>query len=252
MRSKATFFRALLVAVAIGLAVIVLSRPILAIALAALGGSPAVKAATSTYFTIRILSTPFALANYVMLGWLIGLGRAALGLFLQTFLNGLNIALNITFVLGLGWGIAGSAWGTTIGEATTALLGLAIVLTRLDRNARPSLARIPRPRRDPPHGVGQPRHHDPLLHAPLRHRFFMSRGAAMGDIVLAANALLMNFYLIGGYFLDGFASAAEQFAGRSIGARFRPAFERAVKLTLAGAICWPDCWPSRSGSSDRI
>jgi len=81
--------------------------------------------------------------------------------------------------------------------------------------------------------------------------FFTARGAKMGDVVLAANAILMNLYLVGGYFLDGFAAAAEQFAGRAIGAHYRPAFVRSIKLTLLWAMGWPGPprWPS--GSVDR-
>lgn len=229
---QAVFLRALLVAVAIGLAVILLGRPILAVALAALGGSDAVKAATSAYFDIRILSTPFALANYAMLGWLVGLGRAGAGLFLQTFLNGLNIALNVLFVLGFGWGVAGAALGTTIGEAVTACLGLALILPFLDRNDRPSRAAV----------LGKVAlirmvavNRDIMIRSfalLFAFGFFASRGAAMGDVVLAANAILMNVFLIGGYFLDGFAAAAEQYAGRAVGARYRPAFVRSIRLTL--------------------
>ena len=55
-------------------------------------------------------------------------------------------------------------------------------------------------------------------------------------MVLAANAILMHFFLLGGYFLDGFATAAEQLAGRAVGARFRPAFERVVKLTTVWGL----------------
>ncbi len=50
---------------------------------------------------------------------------------------------------------------------------------------------------------------------------FTSVGARQGDVVLAANAILMNFFIFGGYFLDGFATAAETLAGRAVGARRR-------------------------------
>src|SRR5690606_10425754 len=62
--------------------------------------------------------------------------------------------------------------------------------------------------------------------------FFTAQGAKAGDVTLAANAILMNFFLVGGYFLDGFASAAQQLAGRAVGARYRPAFDQAVGLTM--------------------
>jgi Na+-driven multidrug efflux pump len=57
------------------------------------------------------------------------------------------------------------------------------------------------------------------------------QGAQLGTMTLAVNAVLMNFFLLSGYFLDGFAAAAEQLAGRAVGARYRPAFDRAVRLT---------------------
>ncbi|MCX5497817.1 MATE family efflux transporter [Kaistia dalseonensis] len=229
---QATFFRALIVAVAIGLAVIVLAQPMLVAGLAMLGGSPPVQAATVAYYDVRILSTPFALANYVMLGWLIGLGRSGAGLFLQTFLNGLNIGLSIFFVMGLGWGVSGVAWGTTIGEAVTALLGLSIAFRSLDAATRPRWSEV-LDRTAILRMVAVNR--DIMIRSftlLFAFAFFTARGAKMGDAVLAANAILMNLYLVGGYFLDGFAAAAEQYAGRAIGARYRAAFVRSVRLTL--------------------
>jgi len=62
--------------------------------------------------------------------------------------------------------------------------------------------------------------------------FFTARSAAAGDVILAANEILLNLTILGAYFLDGLAAAAEQLAGRAIGARHRPAFERALKLTV--------------------
>jgi len=71
--------------------------------------------------------------------------------------------------------------------------------------------------------------------------FFTARSADQGDVLLAANAILEKFFLVGGYFLDGLATAVEQLAGRAVGARYRPAFDRAVKLTtlwgFALALC---------------
>ena len=66
---------------------------------------------------------------------------------------------------------------------------------------------------------------------------FVCQGAQFGPVTLAANAVLMNFFLVAGYYLDGFAAAAEQLAGRAIGAQYRPAFDRAVRLTLLWGFC---------------
>ncbi len=189
----------------------------------------------ATYIGIRILAAPFALANYAILGYVLGRGEAGLGLGLQVVLNGTNVALSILFGLEFGWQVAGVAWGTVCGEVVATLVGIAILYPRFRRNPRPSLKRI---------GAV-----DAILRMLALNRDIMIRsfallaafalfarqGAQFGTLTLAANAVLMNFFLVGGYFLDGFATAAEQLAGRAIGARDRAAFSRAVWLsTLLG------------------
>jgi len=238
---KATFLRALSIAAVAGLAVILLRMPFLEVGLRFLGGSADVQSATRRYFEIRVYSAPFLLANYAILGWFLGLGRAGTGLFLQLFLNGLNIALSIWFVMGLGWSIEGVATATVLSEAAACLAGIFLVL----RAARESLW--------PAWSVVFDRrlilrmmavNRDIMIRSfslLFAFAFFTARSADQGDVVLAANAILEKFFLVGGYFLDGLATAVEQLAGRAVGARYRPAFDRAVKLaTLWGfalALC---------------
>src|SRR5262249_61785114 len=66
--------------------------------------------------------------------------------------------------------------------------------------------------------------------------FSAAQGARAGDLALAANAVLQNFVMIGSFFLDGMATAAEQLCGRSVGARDRQGFVRATKLALAWGL----------------
>lgn len=234
---RANFYRALMIAVLSGVALIALAAPVLAVSLAFMEASPAVNAATTEYFLIRILSSPFALANYAILGWFIGLGRAGIGLALQVLLNGINIVLNVWFVMGLGWGIAGVAWGTVIGEGVTAVVGLWLAYRQMGHGQRPSMAVI----------LNKPRFMKLLaLNGDIMIRsfslvfafaYFTRQGAGQGDIVLGANAVLMNFFLTAGFFLDGFATAAEQLAGKALGARRPAAFRRAVSLTILWGFC---------------
>jgi MATE family multidrug resistance protein len=229
---RAVLWRALTLALVSGLIVIALQVPMLALALDLMRPSAPVAAATREYFQIRVLAAPFALANYAILGWLIGLGRAGTGLALQTLLNGLNIVLSVYFVLWLGWGIAGVAWGTVLGQAVTATAGLALVLAANGQAGRLPLAAIfdrARFRRMIALNRDIMIRSFALLFA---FAFFTAQGARSGDLILAANAVLMNFFLVASYFLDGMATAAEQFAGRAVGARWRPGFDRAVGLTL--------------------
>jgi len=229
---RAVFWRALVLALVSGLVVVALQWPLLEVALDLMGPSSEVAAATRDYFHIRVLAAPLSLANYAILGWFIGLGRAGTGLLLQTFLNGLNIVLNVYFVLWLGWGIAGVAWGTVIGETATAAVGLALVLVANGRGERLALTAV--------FDKGRFKrmialNRDIMIRSfalLFAFAFFTAQGARSGDLVLAANAVLMNFFLVASYFLDGMATAAEQLAGRAVGARWRPAFDRAIRLTL--------------------
>jgi multidrug resistance protein, MATE family len=102
---QAVLARALLLALAIGLAIVALQLPLAHIVFDLMGGSAAVTAAASTYFLVRIWSTPFALGNYAMLGWLIGLARIRTAVLLQIAINLLTMVLTLLLVIGcdLGW-----------------------------------------------------------------------------------------------------------------------------------------------------
>jgi len=214
----ATLARALLLALVIGVTLFVLQAPLFAFVQRLIGGSAAVQAATRAYWDIRVMAAPMILANYVILGWLIGLGRAGYGLFLQLVLNGINIVVAVVLVRVYGQGVQGVAWAGFLAETSAALLGLVVVARLTDRSTLPDFARI-------------------LVRSfalLFAFAFFTARSAAAGDVILAANELLMNLIILAAYFLDGLAAAAEQLAGRAIGAGHRPAFDRTLKL----AIVW--------------
>ncbi|MFD1695122.1 MATE family efflux transporter [Roseibium aestuarii] len=228
---RATLLRALMLAALAGLAVLALHPLFLEPGLRLIGGSAEVTAAARRYFEIRILSSPLMLANYAILGWVLGLGRAGTGLALQTLLNGCNVALSIAFVVGLGWSVEGAAWATVLSELVACVAGLGTVAW-IGRGGRwPSRAELLDAtafRRMM--GVNR----DIMIRSfslLFAFAFFTRQSASQGDGILAANAILEKFFLVGGYFLDGLATAAEQLAGRAIGARYRPAFDRAVRLT---------------------
>ena len=247
LQEHAVFFRASLLAIGLGLAVVILRAPILEGGLIAMGGSASVQSATRDYFMVRALSAPFALMNYAILGWFIGRGQAGTGLVLQTILNGLNIALSVLFVIGFAWGITGVAAATVTSEIAAGLIGSALVARAMRGRPLPTLAQILE-KAEFRRMIAVNR--DIMIRSftlLFAFAFFTSRSAVQGDTILAANAILQKFFLIGGYFLDGFATAAEQLCGRAIGARYRPAFDRAVRLTLvwgfvlaglAAAVFW--------------
>ncbi|ANT49895.1 MATE family efflux transporter [Mesorhizobium amorphae] len=232
LEEQAVFWRAVLIAVVAGIVFAALA-PLVAVAGQwFMGAEPRVSEAIGVYVRIRLLAAPFTLTNYAILGYVLGRGEGGLGLMLQGVLNGINIVLCIVLGLELGWGVTGVAWATVTGEFLAMLLGLAIVARRF--RAAP---RLPRHRIL---DVTAFRHMLSLNRDIMIRSFsllaafalFTRQGAQFGTVTLAANAVLMNFFLIAGYFLDGFATAAEQLAGRAIGARAAAPFHRAVRLTL--------------------
>lgn len=224
--------RALLLSVGIGLAIILLSTPLLKLGLVFMQPSAAVSDAVKIYFSVRIIAAPLTLINYSILGWLLGLGLARQGLFLQIIANGSNIILSIYLGLIKGYGISGVAWATVISELIACLLGLALVHLRAGQFISTSWQQL----------LDKKALNRTLsLNLDIMIRsfillfafgFFTAQASRMGDIILAANAVLFNFFFLSGYILDGFATAAEQLVGRAVGARYLPAFNKAVRISL--------------------
>jgi len=229
---RAILVRGLIVAALVGAALIALQIPLATILLNAMGGSEDVTRAAKTYFIIRIWSSPLALGNYVVLGWLIGQARARLALGMQISINLINVAATVVLVLVFDFGIAGAAIAALIAEAAGLLLGL-LIARHLSKGQfaasrallfdRPKLMRMLAVNRDIMIRTAS------LIAAFL---FFTAQGARAGDVTLAANAVLNNFLMISGFFLDGLANAAEQLCGRAYGARDKSAFAGAVKLVV--------------------
>jgi MATE family multidrug resistance protein len=119
----AILVRGLIVAGIVGVAMIALQVPLAAALFGAMGGSEGVTRAAKTYFVIRIWSAPLALANYVVLGWLIGQARATLALSVQIAINVINMIATILLVLVADLGIAGAAIAAVIAEAAGLAIG---------------------------------------------------------------------------------------------------------------------------------
>jgi MATE family multidrug resistance protein len=229
---RAVLVRGLAVAALIGVGLILLQTPLAAILLGAMGGSEGVTRAAKIYFAIRIWSAPLALANYVVLGWLIGQARTKLALTVQIAINVINMAATAWLVLVLDAGIAGAAAAAVIAEAAGLALGMLIArhLTR-GQPAVPRAALLDRVKLIRMLAVNR----DIMIRTAAlisTFLFFTAQGARSGDVTLAANAVLNNFLLISAFFLDGLANAAEQLCGRAYGARDRTRFSEATRLVI--------------------
>lgn len=230
----AHLLRALAIAAAAGLVFIALQAPIFWAAFRLAPASDAVEALARDYLAIRIWGAPATIGLYAITGWLIAVERTRAVLALQLLQNGLNVALDVWFVLGLGLGVAGVAWATLIAELSGVALGLWLarhVLGQARRAAglwaRDRLTRLARV------------NSDIMIRSVLLQgcmTSFLFLGAGQGDVPLAANQVLLQFVALTAYALDGFAFAAESLVGQAVGARRPDRVRRASLLTSAWGL----------------
>jgi MATE family multidrug resistance protein len=230
--AKAAFYRALIIAVSIGSILLLLQNVLAGFAFSVIEGSPAVEEAAVTYFNIRIWSAPLSLIHLVLMGYLLAHQKSTTILWIQLLLNGTNIVLDFVFVAGFGWGVAGIAAATVIAEIVTTCVGVYIVF----RHMRCSYMTIAVPMsilKDIQAVLKTLRINRDIMIRTLSLIFafawFTNEGAKSGDIMLATNAILMQFVAFSAFFLDGYALAAESLVGTAVGAKNRSGLDRTLR-----------------------
>ena len=224
--------RGLLIAGAAGVALIAVQAPLFWAAFRVAPASDAVEVLAREYLAIRIWGAPATIAAYALTGWLIALERTRAVLALQLVTNGVNIALDVGFVLGLGWGVPGVALATVIAEWSGLALGLWICRAGLVATGARVFDAVRLRRMASVNGHIMLR--SILLQGCFTAFLFLSSGR--GDLVIAANHILLQFLELMAYLLDGFAFAAETLVGQAVGARNRAALGRAVRMTFGWGI----------------
>jgi MATE family multidrug resistance protein len=213
-----------------GLLVFLLQAPLFWAAFQLSPASGEVEDLARDYLAIRVWSAPAAIAIFGISGWLIALERTRGVLVLQLWMNGLNILLDLWFVLGLGWGVNGVAFATFLAEWSA--LALALWLCR-DAFRQPAW-------RDWPRVFDALRlkrmmlvNADILIRSLMLMSIFVSFlfiGAGFGDIELAANQVLLQFIQISAYTLDGFAFSVEALVSQAVGAASLARLRRAILI----------------------
>ncbi|WP_295470678.1 MATE family efflux transporter [uncultured Pseudomonas sp.] len=223
----------LLLAFFMALGLAVLALPFSQVAMHVMQPSEQLHQLTLDFFQARLYGLPATLASFALVGWFLGAqnARAPLAILLTT--NLANIVFNLWFVLGLDWGVLGSARASVLAEWLGVLLGLA--LTRGTLRTWPGQivwrALAHWHNWSPLLGVNR----DIFLRTlALQSVMFLitAQGARLGDATVAANALLLNGLLLAAQALDGLAHAVEALCGHAIGARDRLTLRRS--LVVAG------------------
>lgn len=236
------YMRASILAITIGTSFVLLQWPIAQTVFSLAGADENVEILAREYFMIRVWGAPFALMNFVAVGWLLGLHKAKLALWIQLFLNISNILLNFFFVYGLGMDVDGVALGTVLAEALASILAFRII----SRHSKEIFG----------HNIWDRKARIGLFdRAEFIKLFILNRdifirtacltgsmaiftilGANMSNEILAANAILINLQMMTSYALDGFAQAAEVLVGKEIGAKSRSGLRKVVILSSKWAL----------------
>ncbi|WP_226669832.1 MATE family efflux transporter [Metabacillus litoralis] len=227
-----SLLRPMIIAIIVGMIFIILQYPILQISLKVIGASESVTSYAATYFKVRIWGAPFILLSYVMIGWLMGLGKVKLSLAMQIVMNLLNIILDLVFVLGFNMGVSGVAYATLIAEISAIMFGAYLIF----KVNKVRLSQIK---------LSMLLESEPLLKMLHVNRdlflrtvclltmtgIFTSKGASMGEVTLAANAIILQIHYIMAYLFGGFANASSILVGRSIGGNNQFLYKRAFFLS---------------------
>lgn len=224
-------------AVLISLLVWLLRTPLLNAGLHYLQSSEALLEQARAYFQIRLFSLPAALANFVLIGWFIGAQNSRVPFAMLITVNLTNMLLDLLLVVGLDMGVEGAAWASVCGDLLGLLLGLALL--------RPTLRHYPgafdwvRALRLKGAAPLLRVNRDILIRTlALQSVFYLLvvQGARLGDEVVAANAVLLNFLLIVSHGLDGFAHALEALGGHALGRRDRRALSQVLVITTGWSL----------------
>lgn len=225
--------RSLTIAGGIALTLLLLQRPIFQVTFHFVTATAEVRSLASIYFNILIWGAPAMLALYSFTGWFLGMQNARIPMCIAITQNVVNIAVSTLLVFGCHLKIEGVALGTLISQYTALLLAVIFCLTKFDVKQHFELKAI--------------------LDIYTLKRFFQinrdiflrtlcliavttyftSAGSTQGELTLAANTLLMQFFIIFSYFMDGFAYAGEALGGRYFGAHDRLNFQRVTRCLFA-------------------
>lgn len=214
--------RSLLTSLSIALLILLCKSPLFEFAMFIMSPEETVRTSATIYFNICIWGAPAILALFSITGWFIGMQNAKYPLYIAVSQNVINIIASLYFVLILKMDVAGVALGTVIAQYFGLILSIILCIRMyIDMKLRIRL-----------------NHLDILRYKSLKRFFtvnrdiffrtlcivcvtlyFTSAGSKQSNYILAANALLMQYFTLYSYFMDGFAFAGEALSGKYIGAK---------------------------------
>ena len=229
--------RVQLVALVIGILILLLKQPISDLSFWVIQSGAEVERFTLVYFDIRVYTAPAVLALYGLNGWFLGMQNAKYPMIITIALNLLNIVLNVWFIYGLDMHVDGVAYGTLISTYLALALAVGLFLYRYRRYFLHFVM-------EELINAGELRQFFSVnrdifirtLCLIFTFSFFTAKSAEQGDLILAANTILLQLWMVASYGIDGFAYAAESMIGRFKGAEDLPLLKKAVYYNLAWGL----------------
>jgi MATE family multidrug resistance protein len=223
--------RGIFIALLIGLIVLLLQIPIAKLSLYVIDASANVESLVLRYFFVRIWAAPATLALYSFKGWFIGMQNARIPMFIAIVMNVINIFCSALFVFAWEMDVEGVALGTVLSQYGGLLLAIIFWTTHYRRLGKYFAIRssLIASRMKVFFSVNADIFFRSLC-LNLVFSFFPIAGAKISDAALALNTLLLQFFTVFAYVMDGFAYAGEALAGRYIGARDRLSLKRMTVL----------------------
>lgn len=229
--------RVQLVALVIGILILLLKQPISDLSFWVIQSGAEVERFTLVYFDIRVYTAPAVLALYGLNGWFLGMQNAKYPMIITIALNLLNIVLNVWFIYGLDMHVDGVAYGTLISTYLALALAVGLFLYRYRRYFLHFVM-------EELINAGELRQFFSVnrdifirtLCLIFTFSFFTAKSAEQGDLILAANTILLQLWMVASYGIDGFAYAAESMVGRFKGAEDLPLLKKAVYYNLAWGL----------------
>lgn len=245
IQATMAFIRPIVIAFLIGSIFIIIQKPLLHGSLLLLGVQGEVREVSTQYYNVRIWGAPFSLMNYVVLGWLLGMAHIKETVVIQVLMNILNIILAVVLVLFFHQGITGVAIATLLAEIFAFCLGIFILFRSKHFQMTLSLKEMLQ------HLYDQ----EPLKKMLVVNRdlfirtlclltvfnIFTAKGAAYGEEVLAANAILIQIHYIMAYFYDGLANASSILTGKAVGQKSKFLYDETIKKSFCWSIIFSLC-----------
>jgi len=222
-------YRALFVGLAGAMALLILQKPIEWLSFFIINGSEEVEYFAREYFYIRIWAAPATIAIYSITGWFIGMQNAKIPMMIAITINVLNIVFNVTLVRFFGMKSDGVALGTVLAQYSGLIVASLFILNHKKRLIKyfrfEEIIQIDQLK------IFFNVNKDILIRTlslVFALSFFTAKSAKYGDTLLAVNTLLLQFFTIYAYIVDGFAYAGEALAGKYFGAKDK---ERLIKVS---------------------